>query len=228
MTAIKYSNTLKARFISRPNRFIALVDINGAVETVHVKNTGRCKELLTSGAEVILEAAPTGSARKTKYDLIAVYKDKLLINIDSQCPNKAAAEYLPTLFGKDAVIRAEKTYGSSRFDFYIEKGERKIFLEVKGCTLESNGVCSFPDAPTLRGVKHLEELIQAAADGYEAYIFFVIQMEKAKYFTPNYETHPEFAAALKKAADSGVNIIACTSIVTENSLTVDNPLEIRL
>lgn len=172
-----------------------------------MKNTGRCKELLTNGAEVIIECSDN-PARKTKYDLIAVYKNGMLINMDSQSPNKAVGEFIPLLVENVTLIRPETVFGSSRIDFYIEAEGRKIFMEVKGCTLENEGVCKFPDAPTERGVKHLHELIKACESGYEAYIFFVIQMEKAEYFTPNRETHPEFADTLKTASKKGVKILA--------------------
>ncbi|MGN1101144.1 MAG: DNA/RNA nuclease SfsA [Huintestinicola sp.] len=223
---MRYEQTAEGKFISRPNRFIAKVEINGKEETVHVKNTGRCKELLVPEARVILEKAPVGSPRKTAYDLIAVYKNGMLINMDSQSPNKAAMEFIPKLFEGVTYIRPETTYRNSRFDFYIEAGERKMFMEVKGCTLEDNGICRFPDAPTERGVKHVNELIKAAKEGYEAYILFVIQMERAKYFTPNRETHPEFAEALKKASENGVKILAYTCTVTPDSMVIDKPCRV--
>ncbi len=214
-------------FISRPNRFIAKVNVGGVTETVHVKNTGRCKELLTDNARVILECAPDGSSRKTKFDLIAVYKGDLLINMDSQSPNKAVYEFIPTLFEDVTLIRPETKYGESRFDFYIEAGGSKIFLEVKGCTLERDGVCLFPDAPTKRGVKHIKELADAVKHGYKAYILFVIQMNRAKYFTPNAETHPEFAAALREAEKRGVNVLAYTCRVTEDSMVIDKRVTVK-
>lgn len=204
------------------------MEINGKEETVHVKNTGRCKELLVPHARVILEKAPVGSSRKTAYDLIAVYKNGMLINMDSQSPNKAVFEFIPKLFENVTLIRPEKVFGSSRFDFYIEAGARKIFMEVKGCTLEENGICRFPDAPTERGVKHINELVRAVSEGYEAYIFFVIQMESAEYFTPNRETHPEFAEALKRASEKGVNILAYTCAVTNDSMEIDKPCRVVL
>ncbi|MGN1089809.1 MAG: DNA/RNA nuclease SfsA [Huintestinicola sp.] len=225
---MRYENTVRGRFLSRPNRFIAKVLINGCEETVHVKNTGRCRELLTDNAEVILEYFPNSPARKTKYDLMAVYKNGMLINMDSQSPNKAALEFIPRLFEDVTLIRPETVYGDSRFDFYIEAGGRKIFMEVKGCTLENDGVCSFPDAPTERGVKHVNELMKCLSEGYEAYIFFVIQMERARYFTPNRETHPLFADALKMAAKNGVKVIAYTCDVNEDSMEIKEPVEVRL
>ena len=202
------------------------MEINGREETVHVKNTGRCRELLVPEARVILEKAPEGSARKTAYDIIAVYKNGMLINMDSQSPNKAVMEFIPKLFEGVTHIRPETVFGDSRFDFYIEAGERKIYMEVKGCTLEENGICRFPDAPTERGVKHINELIKAAESGYEAYIFFVIQMNKARYFTPNRETHPEFAEALKSAAEKGVKILAYTCTVTPDSMEIAKPCKV--
>ncbi len=223
-----YGEIVSGVFISRPNRFIAQVAIDGKTETVHVKNTGRCKELLTEGARVILEKFPESSSRKTMYDLIAVYKGDLLINMDSQSPNKAVKEFIPQLFENTTLIRPETSYGKSRFDFYIQAGSRRIFMEVKGCTLEENGICRFPDAPTERGVKHINELVSCIEDGYEAYILFVIQMERAKYFTPNTDTHPEFAEALKAASSKGVNILAYTCTVTESSMEIAKPLTIKL
>lgn len=228
MISIKYGSIAEGRFISRPNRFIAHVEIDGREETVHVKNTGRCRELLVPDSKVILEKAPEGSARKTAYDIIAVYKNGMLINMDSQSPNKAVMEFIPKLFEGVTLIRPETTYGSSRFDFYIEAGERKIFMEVKGCTLEENGICRFPDAPTERGVKHINELVKAVEEGYETYIFFVIQMNKARYFTPNRETHPQFAEALKMASQKGVNILAYTCTVTPDSMEIDKPCRVVL
>ncbi len=195
---------------------------------MHVKNTGRCAELFTQGAQVVLQHFPDSPNRKTKYDLIAVYKGEMLINTDSQAPNKAAAEFIPVLFPDASFIRAEKTYKSSRFDFYIEAPGRKIYMEVKGCTLEENGVCRFPDAPTERGRKHLNELCEAVDDGYEAFLLIVIQMERARYFTPNDSTDPKFGEALRRAYDKGVKILAYTCNVTESSMTVAEPVRIKL
>lgn len=192
-----------------------------------MKNTGRCKELLTAGARVILEES-SNPARKTKFDLIAVYKNDMLINMDSGCPNRAVSEFIPKLFNDVTLIKPEAGFGSSRLDFYIEAGNRRIFMEVKGCTLEGGGVCKFPDAPTERGVKHLNELIRAVESGFEAYIFFVIQMEKAKYFTPNRETHPEFADTLKAAYEKGVKILAYTCKVSPDEAVIDKPCKVIL
>lgn len=213
---MKYLKTLQAKFIDRPNRFIAHVDLNGIVETVHVKNTGRCKELLIKGVTVILEESDNES-RKTKYDLIAVYKENFgLINIDSQAPNKVAKEWLES---KDyTYIKPEYTYGNSRIDFYMEKDDRKYLMEVKGCTLERDGIGYFPDAPTERGVKHIYELIKAKEDGYEVSLAFVIQMEGVKEVLPNIETHPEFGVAIDDAKKAGVNIVFIKCRVYENRL----------
>lgn len=213
---MKYLKTLQAKFIDRPNRFIAHVDLNGIVETVHVKNTGRCKELLIKGVTVILEESDNES-RKTKYDLIAVYKENFgLINIDSQAPNKVAKEWLES---KDyTYIKPEYTYGNSRIDFYMEKDDRKYLMEVKGCTLERDGIGYFPDAPTERGVKHIYELIKAKEDGYEVSLAFVIQMERVNEVLPNIETHPEFGVAIDDAKKAGVNIVFIKCRVYENRL----------
>ena len=213
---MKYLKTLQAKFIDRPNRFIAHVDLNGIVETVHVKNTGRCKELLIKGVTVILEESDNES-RKTKYDLIAVYKENFgLINIDSQAPNKVAKEWLESKDYK--YIKPEYTYGNSRIDFYMEKDDRKYLMEVKGCTLERDGIGYFPDAPTERGVKHIYELIKAKEDGYEVSLAFVIQMEGVNEVLPNIETHPEFGVAIDDAKKAGVNIVFIKCRVYENRL----------
>ena len=213
---MKYLKTLQAKFIDRPNRFIAHVDLNGIVETVHVKNTGRCKELLIKGVTVILEESDNES-RKTKYDLIAVYKENFgLINIDSQAPNKVVKEWLES---KDyTYIKPEYTYGNSRIDFYMEKDDRKYLMEVKGCTLERDGIGYFPDAPTERGVKHIYELIKAKEDGYEVSLAFVSQMEGVNEVLPNIETHPEFGVAIDDAKKAGVNIVFIKCRVYENRL----------
>ena len=224
-----YEHIREASFIERPNRFIAYVSLNGKRETVHVKNTGRCAELLTPGASVYIQEC-SASSRKTKWDLIAVRKGSRLINMDSQAPNKAVREWIEggSFFGEAAIVRPETTYGNSRFDLYVEAGERKIFIEVKGVTLEEDGVCRFPDAPSERAVKHLEELIRAKKDGYEAYVFFVIQMSGVRYFTPNTDTHPAFAEALKKAAAAGVSILASDCIVTPESIEIQEPVDVVL
>ncbi len=233
MIDIKYKKVKKGAFIERPNRFIAKVLVDGYEETVHVKNTGRCKELLIKGAKVYLSVSDNPS-RKTKYDLIGVEKvtdrNILKVNMDSQIPNDVVAEWLRNcdLFSQKAIIKREVFYNKSRFDFYIEDDNRRVFLEVKGVTLENNGVASFPDAPTERGIKHINELIDCLNEGYEAYIFFVIQMKNIDYFTPNYETHPEFGEALKKAKNKGVKILAYDCIVTEDSIIIDKEIKVKL
>ena len=226
---MKYNNIIPAKFISRPNRFIAFVEIDGKEEICHVKNTGRCKELLTPGATVYVDM-PGNPFRKTKYDLIAVRKGETLINMDSQAPNKVFYEWAKVsgFFGTDPIIRPEFMYGKSRFDFYIESGERKIFVEVKGVTLEESGVAMFPDAPTGRGVKHLCELADAIDHGYESFVFFIIQMKGCHVFMPNEARDPDFARALRDAGDRGVKIYALDSLVTEDSLVADEFVEVRL
>lgn len=226
---MRYRNIEEVTFLKRPNRFIAHVEINGRVEVCHVKNTGRCRELLVPGALVFLEKSDNLN-RKTQYDLIAVRKGERLINMDSQIPNAAAEEWLKAgnLFGKDARIKREVTYGNSRFDLYIESGQRKIFMEVKGVTLEEDGIVRFPDAPTQRGVKHIKELCQCIKDGYEAYIMFVIQMEDVKYFEPNYETHAEFGETLKEAERAGVHILAYSCNVRKDLINIEKPVRVYL
>lgn len=225
---MKYKNVVKGTFIERPNRFIAKVDIDGDIHTVHVKNTGRCKELLIKGATVYL-AKSDNESRKTLYDLIAVEKKRenkepLLINMDSQIPNSVAEEFLirGNLFSKNAIIKREVTYKNSRFDLYIENNGRKAFLEVKGVTLESDGTALFPDAPTLRGVKHINELVSAMNDGYDAYILFVIQMKGVKLFKPNAKMHKDFADALAFAKEKGVNVLAVDCIVSKDTIEIDS------
>lgn len=226
---MKYTNIVKAKFINRPNRFIANVEVNGKAEVAHVKNTGRCKELLTDNADIFLWESDNPQ-RKTKYDLISVYKGERLINMDSQVPNKVFAEWVQNSnFFKDiTLIKPETTFGKSRFDFYIETKSEKIFVEIKGVTLEENGVVLFPDAPTERGVKHIQELCECVKNGYKAYLFFIIQMKDVKYFTPNVKTQPEFAKALKQAKEKGVEIKALDCIVTCDSITADKFVEVIL
>ena len=206
---MKYDKIKSGIFLSRPNRFIAQVEIDGREETVHVKNTGRCRELLPKGALVYLSCSDN-SARKTAYDLIAVKKGDRLINMDSQAPNKAFFEWAKSgcFIENPDIIKPEYKWGNSRFDFYIQKGERRCLVEVKGVTLELDGECYFPDAPTERGVKHINELIAAKEEGFETYIFFVVQMKDVKFLSPNDATHAEFGNALRKAAEKGVNIMA--------------------
>ncbi len=224
-----YKNIQKARFLSRPNRFIAHIDIDGKTEVCHVKNTGRCRELLTENATVFVQESDNPN-RKTKYDLISVLKGEKLINMDSQIPNKVFGEWAQNsgFFGEIKLLKAEKTFESSRFDFYIETDNDKIFVEVKGVTLEQDGVVMFPDAPTERGVKHINELCRCIDNGYKAYIFFIIQMDNVKYFTPNRKTHPQFAEALKAAAEKGVGVYALDCKVSENSIVADKFVEVRL
>ncbi len=229
MKSIVYNNIIQGTFLARPNRFIAYVEVDGVKETVHVKNTGRCKELLVPGAVVYLEKS-TNPERRTAYDLVAVRKGDRLINMDSQIPNKVVEKWLYTkqLFHDLVLVRPETKYGNSRFDFYIETTSDKIFMEVKGVTLEENGIVRFPDAPSERAVKHVEELIRACKEGYKAYILFVIQMKDVKYFTPNEDTHPEFAEVLLKAKEAGVNILAYDCHVTPESIELAESVEVRL
>ena len=215
---MNYQNIIHGQFHSRPNRFIAKVWIDGELETVHVKNTGRCRELLLPGAEVILECCDQPT-RKTKYDLIGVYKEGLgLVNIDSQAPNKVAKEWL--LQQDYTCVRPEYTYGDSRIDFYMERGEERFLMEVKGCTLEVNGIGYFPDAPTERGIKHLHELCKAVDEGYHCMLAFVIQMEGIHEVRANAETHPAFGVALEEARQAGVEIVFLPCKIEEDSLTI--------
>ncbi len=224
---MKYNNIVKGKFVDRSNRFIANVIINGKKEVCHVKNTGRCKELLIKGSTVYLQKADNPN-RKTQYDLIAVQKGDRLINMDSQIVNSVAIEYLPQMFDNITYIKPECKYGNSRFDIYVETETDKIFVEVKGVTLENDGVVRFPDAPTERGVKHLNELQKAVTEGYKAYAVFVVQMDNVQYFEPNYETHPEFSQALKQADENGVNILAFQCNVTPESITIKNQIPIKI
>lgn len=226
---MKYERIQVGRFIERPNRFIAYIDIDGAKEMVHVKNTGRCAELLKPGATVYVQKSDNPE-RKTQWDLIGVEKGKRLVNMDSQIPNAVVKEWLEAgnLFDLPIKIQPETTYSKSRFDLYVEAGNRKVFIEVKGVTLEENGVARFPDAPTERGVKHVEELIKALKDGYESYIIFVIQMNGARYFTPNIDTHPEFAEALRKAKKAGVKILAYDCDVKEDEIRLNSSIPVVL
>lgn len=231
---IKYNKIKVAEFVDRPNRFIANVLVDGASCVAHVKNTGRCRELLVPGCTVILSESDN-PARKTKYDLIAVYKVRrnkppLLINMDSQIPNDVAEEWLKSgcLFSKSAVFKREVTFGKSRFDFYVEDGSRKAFVEVKGVTLENDGVAMFPDAPTERGVKHLNELSEAIEHGYDAYILFIIQMKDIKAFRPNDATHKAFGDALRAARKRGVKILALDCLVTDDTIQADGYIDVNL
>ena len=215
---MRYSNITKGTFLDRPNRFIAHVEIDGRRETVHVKNTGRCRELLLPGAEVWL-TAPGTEGRKTKYDLVTVRKENgMLVNIDSQAPNAVVREWLERQ-GYDVII-PEYTYGDSRIDFYLERGMEKTLMEVKGCTLEIDGIGYFPDAPTDRGVKHLRELAKAVKNGYRTVIAFAIQMDGITEVRPNIQTHPEFGSAMQEAADAGVEILFLPCHVETDQLSI--------
>lgn len=233
---MKYEKIVTAKFISRPNRFVAQVLLNGEEVSVHVKNTGRCRELLVPGSVVYLEDfSYRQGKRKLLYDLVAVRKGDLLINMDSQAPNKVVMEALKNgsinLPGMSdfTVIHPEKVYGDSRFDFYIEdKNGEKGFVEVKGVTLENEGIASFPDAPTERGVKHIKELVSAMENGYHSYVLFVIQISEIKMFTPNDATHMEFGDALRYAAEKGVHILAYECAVTHDSLEITKAVPIEL
>ena len=226
---MQYQNVKKAIFRYRPNRFVAVVEVEGREEVVHVKNTGRCRELLVPGSTVYLEKS-NKETRKTAYDLIAVEKGNILINMDSQAPNKVFAEWAASGgFRADlTLLRPETVWGKSRFDFYWEAGEEKGFVEVKGCTLEEKGLAMFPDAPTERGVKHLHELVAASAEGYSCAVCFVIQMKGCHSFQPNALTHPEFADALRNAAENGVRIMAMDCTVEPDRLAIDTPVAVLL
>ncbi len=217
---MKYKSIKEGIFLSRPNRFIANIEIDGQVQVCHVKNTGRCKELLVPGARVFVEESDN-PLRKTRYDLVSVFKGDKLFNIDSSAPNKIFGEWVKSsgFFGENIFVKPESKYKNSRFDFYIETQDRKIFVEVKGVTLEENGVLMFPDAPTERGVKHINELMECVKEGYEGYIAFIIQTDAAKYFTPNKKTHKAFADALTEAEKGGVGIICLCCNVTKDEIT---------
>lgn len=226
---MKYKNIKEGVFVSRPNRFIANIEIDGHVEICHVKNTGRCRELLIPGVKVYVEESDN-PLRKTRYDLISVYKGQKLFNIDSSAPNKVFGEWVESahFFGKPNFIKPECRYKNSRFDFYIETQGKRIFAEVKGVTLEENGVLMFPDAPTERGLKHINELAECVKEGYEAYVVFIIQTDSAKYFTPNKNTHKEFCDALINAEKNGVKIMCLCCCVTENEIEIKEPVEYRI
>lgn len=229
---MKYEKVLEGIFINRPNRFIANVLIDGKVETVHVRNTGRCKEILLEGAKVILEDCSHIPNRKTKYSLIGVWKKDMLINIDSQVPNaviyKALLDKEIRGFEEISHVKKEVVYGNSRFDIYFESKEEKGFIEIKGATLEIDGISKFPDAPTKRGAKHVLEMIDAVENGYRGVILFLIQMKGPKLFRPNWEMDQEFSDALKLAHEKGVEILAYDSIVTRDSISLGKELEIEI
>ena len=225
---MKYENMVQGRFLSRPNRFIAMVEIDGKETVCHVKNTGRCRELLPYGATVWCRY-DSNPKRKTQYDLITVEKGERLINMDSQAPNAAAKEWLQAGgLGGISALRAEVAHGDSRFDFSFQKDGRTCYLEVKGVTLENDGVCAFPDAPTLRGAKHLKGLQKAAEDGSGAYVLFVIQMSDVKYLHPNDATDPDFGKALRGAANAGVQVLAMDCTVTADSMVIRNSVPVTL
>ena len=225
---MNYTNMTPGRFLSRPNRFIAHVEIDGQAEVVHVKNTGRCRELLPVGAEVWCQKSDNPS-RKTKYDLITVRKGSRLINMDSQAPNLAAKEWLAAGgLGEIENLRAETKHGDSRFDFSFLKDGKTCFLEVKGCTLEHAGICAFPDAPTERGAKHLRGLTEAVKEGYGGYVLFVIQMPDVAYLHPNDATDPEFGKALREAAASGVEVLAVDCEVTVEEMNIRSFVPVKL
>lgn len=218
---MQYKKIVSGYFIDRPNRFIAHVEMAGQVQVVHVKNTGRCKELLVPGATVYLEGSDD-PGRKTAWDLVAVEKGKRLINMDSQAPNRVFGEWVRGghFLSNVTLVRPEMRFGQSRFDFYVEADGACHFIEVKGVTLEEDGVVRFPDAPTERGVKHLEELMAAKEQGYEAWVCFVIQMSDVKHFEPNDRTHPQFGAALRRTQAAGVHILALDCAVAPNGLRI--------
>lgn len=226
---MKYDKVKTGIFMSRPNRFIAYVMVDGVTVTCHVKNTGRCKELLIPGVTVYLEEH-NNPKRKTKYSVIGVQKGSRMINMDSQAPNKVVYEWIQSggLYSDIKIIKPEKTYGNSRFDFYVETTNKQIYIEVKGVTLEEDGIVRFPDAPTERGVKHINELISCVKEGYEAYIMFVIQMKEVKHFEPNDITHPEFGKVLREAEKQGVHIIAMDCDVKKNQLNIRNNVKVQL
>lgn len=230
---MKYDKVIEGIFVKRPNRFIAHVLINGVEEIVHVRNTGRCKELLIPGAKVILEDCSHNLTRKTKYSLIAVWKGDMLVNMDSQIPNAAVFKAINEnkIIGLENLnhIKREVTFGNSRFDIYFESGTEKGFIEVKGVTLEDNNIAMFPDAPTMRGAKHVLEMIEVVKQGYRGIIFFLLQMKGPNIFRPNYEMDKAFSDALKLASENGVEILVYDSIIKSDEITVDklvnmNPL----
>lgn len=226
---MRYDKMTEGRFLARPNRFVAHVEVQGRVEICHVKNTGRCRELLIPGARVLVQRCDY-PGRKTLYDLISVWKGDRLINMDSQAPNQVFREWAREggYFGELTLIKAEQRFGNSRFDYYLETSGRKIFVEVKGVTLEEDGAVRFPDAPTERGVKHLKELLQCMEEGFEAVVVFVIQMKGVRYFMPNDAMDPAFGAALRELSEKGARVLALDCEVTSDSLTPGDLVEVRL
>ncbi len=229
---MKYTKVIEAEFLKRPNRFLAHVLINDKEEIVHVKNTGRCRELLIPGARVILEDCSDNPNRKTKYSLIAVWKEDILVNMDSQVPNKVVFDAINSQLVKDLegieTLKREVTYGNSRFDLYFEDREKKGFIEVKGVTLEEDGLAMFPDAPTERGAKHIIEMIEAVKEGYRGIIFFLIQMKGPKLFRPNWEMDDKFSKALKLAQKNGVEILVYDSIIALDSIEIGQEVSFDL
>ena len=225
---MKYGKMVQGVFLARPNRFIAHVQIDGKLEVCHVKNTGRCRELLPAGAKVWCQESDN-PARKTRFDLITVQKGERLINMDSQAPNAAAREWLLAGgLGEITDLRPETVHGESRFDFSFTKDGKRCFLEVKGVTLENEGICAFPDAPTERGSKHLRGLTRAVEEGYGAYVLFVVQMENVRYLHPNDQTDPTFGRSLREAAAAGVKIIAMDCKVTPEAMDIHESLPVIL
>lgn len=224
---MRYQHVVRGTFLDRPNRFIAHVALEGGVEVCHVKNTGRCRELLTPGAAVYL-ARSDNPARKTRYDLVAVKKGSLLINMDAQAPNRVFGEWAEHFLPEPAVVRPEFTWEDSRFDFRLDTPQGPFFVEVKGVTLEEDGEARFPDAPTERGIKHLRGLRRAVEQGCRAVVFFVVQMKGPVRFRPNDAAHPAFGAALREAAAAGVGVFARDCLVTPESLTLDAPVPVVL
>jgi len=226
---MRYSNMKEGIFLKRPNRFIAHIEVDGKVEICHVKNTGRCRELLTEGARVLVQDC-AHPGRKTKFDLISVWKGERLVNMDSQAPNKVFREWAESsgYFQGLCLIKPEQKYGNSRFDFYIETLTRKLFVEVKGVTLEEDGVVRFPDAPTERGVKHLNELMTCLEDGYEALVVFIVQMQGVRHFEPNDAMHPAFGNTLRALSKQGGEVIALDCLVTESDLVIGDLVEVKL
>ncbi len=223
---MRYDSICEAIFINRPNRFIAHVLLDGKPVICHVKNTGRCRELLIPGAKVILNRS-ANPMRKTAYDLVSVYKGERLINMDSQAPNFIAAEYLPRLFPDMEELRREVVCGDSRFDFYGVKGGRPFYLEVKGVTLEQDGRVLFPDAPTDRGTKHLRELTELKRNGTDAHVLFVVQMQDVLFLQANRDTDSAFADALLAAKETGVGVHAVDCLVTPRTVVADRPVAIK-
>jgi len=225
---MEYANMVQGTFLARPNRFIAHVSIDGQTEICHVKNTGRCRELLSPGATVWCQESDN-PRRKTKYDLITVQKGSRLINMDSQAPNAAVKEWLQQGgLGPIEALRPETFHGGSRFDFSFVRNGQPCLLEVKGVTLEADGVCAFPDAPTERGARHLRHLTEAAEAGFGCYVLFVIQMSQVQCLHPNDATDPAFGKALREAAAAGVQVLAMDCLVTESAMTLHAPVEVRL